>query len=171
MKNNSQQRIRFYQVDAFSKGPFTGNPAAVCLLEAWPEDSVLQRIATENNLSETAFVVRQPDGFGLRWFTPAVEVDLCGHATLAAASVLLNQQARDRVRFFTRSGALDVTMHDGKYTWIFRWLFRHPSPRRKDCSRRWDWLKTQVKPGKPPILLSSLMTKRCWTRLNPTLTP
>lgn len=104
MKNNSQQRIRFYQVDAFSKGPFTGNPAAVCLLEAWPEDSVLQRIATENNLSETAFVVRQPDGFGLRWFTPAVEVDLCGHATLAAASVLLNQQARDRVRFFTRSG-------------------------------------------------------------------
>ena len=78
MKNNSQQRIRFYQVDAFSKGPFTGNPAAVCLLEAWPEDSVLQRIATENNLSETAFVVRQPDGFGLRWFTPAVEVDLCG---------------------------------------------------------------------------------------------
>ncbi|MDP0958978.1 PhzF family phenazine biosynthesis protein, partial [Klebsiella pneumoniae] len=96
------------------KGPFTGNPAAVCLLEAWPEDSVLQRIATENNLSETAFVVRQPDGFGLRWFTPAVEVDLCGHATLAAASVLLNQQARDRVRFFTRSGALDVTLHDGK---------------------------------------------------------
>lgn len=105
MKNNSQQRIRFYQVDAFSKGPFTGNPAAVCLLEAWPEDSVLQHIATENNLSETAFVVRQPDGFGLRWFTPAVEVDLCGHATLAAASVLLNQQARERVRFFTRSGA------------------------------------------------------------------
>ncbi|WP_142838344.1 PhzF family phenazine biosynthesis protein, partial [Klebsiella pneumoniae] len=84
--------MRFYQVDAFSKGPFTGNPAAVCLLEAWPEDSVLQHIATENNLSETAFVVRQPDGFGLRWFTPAVEVDLCGHATLAAASVLLNQQ-------------------------------------------------------------------------------
>ncbi|MDP0925522.1 PhzF family phenazine biosynthesis protein, partial [Klebsiella pneumoniae] len=76
---------------------------------------VLQHIATENNLSETAFVVRQPDGFGLRWFTPAVEVDLCGHATLAAASVLLNQQARERVRFFTRSGALDVTLHDGKY--------------------------------------------------------
>ena len=159
MKNNSQQRIRFYQVDAFSKGPFTGNPAAVCLLEAWPEDSVLQRIATENNLSETAFVVRQPDGFGLRWFTPAVEVDLCGHATLAAASVLLNQQARDRVRFFTRSGALDVTLHDGKYTLDFPLVV--PSP----------IAAPQVKPGKPPILLSSLMTKRCWTRLNPTLTP
>ncbi|HBW2227372.1 TPA: PhzF family phenazine biosynthesis protein [Klebsiella quasipneumoniae subsp. similipneumoniae] len=126
MKNNSQQRIRFYQVDAFSKGPFTGNPAAVCLLEAWPEDSVLQRIATENNLSETAFVVRQPDGFGLRWFTPAVEVDLCGHATLAAASVLLNQQVCDRVRFFTRSGALDVTLHDGKYTLDFPLVV--PSP-------------------------------------------
>ena len=95
MKNNSQQRIRFYQVDAFSKGPFTGNPAAVCLLEAWPEDSVLQRIATENNLSETAFVVRQPDGFGLRWFTPAAG---CGQraaqSTSARAGAFFHSQRR-----------------------------------------------------------------------------
>ena len=87
MKNNGQQRIPFYQVDAFSNGPFTGNPAAVCLLDAWPDDKVLQRIATENNLSETGFVIKQGNDFALRWFTPAVEVDLCGHATLAAASV------------------------------------------------------------------------------------
>lgn len=120
MKNNSPRRIPFYQVDAFSDGPFTGNPAAVCLLDAWPEELVLQRIATENNLSETAFVVPQDDGFALRWFTPAVEVDLCGHATLAAASVLLSRDdACNSVRFFTRSGELTVTSHDGQYTLDF----------------------------------------------------
>lgn len=120
MKNNLPRRIPFYQVDAFSTGPFTGNPAAVCLLDAWPDDAVLQRIATENNLSETAFVVKQDDGFRLRWFTPAVEVDLCGHATLAAASVLLSQEgAGDSVRFFSRSGELTVTSQDGKFTLDF----------------------------------------------------
>lgn len=120
MENNLPQRIPFYQVDAFSTGPFTGNPAAVCLLEAWPDDAVLQRIATENNLSETAFVVKQDDGYRLRWFTPALEVDLCGHATLAAASVLLGQAgAGDSVRFFSRSGELTVTSDGGKYTLDF----------------------------------------------------
>ncbi|CAM6397969.1 PhzF family phenazine biosynthesis protein [Enterobacter cloacae] len=120
MKNNSPRRIPFYQVDAFSDGPFTGNPAAVCLLDAWPEDSVLQHIATENNLSETAFVVKQDDGFRIRWFTPAVEVDLCGHATLAAASVLLgDESAGDSIRFFSRSGELTVTSNGGKFTLDF----------------------------------------------------
>ncbi len=172
MKNNSQQRIRFYQVDAFSKGPFTGIPPRFVCWRRGLKIACCSALRRKNNLSETAFVVRQPDGFGLRWFTPAVEVDLCGHATLAAASVLLNQQARDRVRFFTRSRRAGRRRCMTKYNLGFSaWLFRHPSPRRKDCSRRWDWLKTQVKPGKPPILLSSLMTKRCWTRLNPTLTP
>lgn len=120
MKNNGQQRIPFYQVDAFSNGPFTGNPAAVCLLDAWPDDKVLQRIATENNLSETGFVIKQGDDFGLRWFTPAVEVDLCGHATLAAASVLLSRnEAGERMRFHTRSGVLTVTACNGIYTLDF----------------------------------------------------
>jgi len=120
VKNNSSRRIPFYQVDAFSDGPFTGNPAAVCLLDAWPEQKVLQRIATENNLSETAFVVQQDGGFALRWFTPAVEVDLCGHATLAAASVLLSRDdACESVHFFTRSGELTVTSHGEQYTLDF----------------------------------------------------
>ena len=119
MKINGSQRIPFYQVDAFSSGPFTGNPAAVCLLEAWPEEGLLQRIAAENNLSETAFVVQQDDGFALRWFTPATEVDLCGHATLAAASVLLSGENGERLRFFTRSGELTVTADKGTYTLDF----------------------------------------------------
>ncbi|AXF65411.1 MULTISPECIES: PhzF family phenazine biosynthesis protein [unclassified Leclercia] len=120
MKNSYSQRIPFYQVDAFSQGPFTGNPAAVCLLEAWPEDALLQRIASENNLSETAFVVKQGHDYALRWFTPAVEVDLCGHATLAAASVLLRREETGKtVRFFTRSGELTVTSDNGKFTMDF----------------------------------------------------
>lgn len=103
-------RIPLYQVDAFTSRMFAGNPAAVCPLEDWLEDSVLQAIAAENNLSETAFFVDSGDRFHLRWFTPAVEVDLCGHATLAAAFVILNylEPRREEVRFDTRSGELAV---------------------------------------------------------------
>ena len=82
--------IDLYQVDAFASKPFEGNPAAVCPLETWLDDGLLQAIATENNLSETAFFVPTESGYQLRWFTPAVEVDLCGHATLAAAWVIFN---------------------------------------------------------------------------------
>src|SRR5713101_489573 len=84
-------RIPLYQIDAFAEGPFTGNPAAVCPLDAWLPDDVMQSIAAENNLSETAFLVPERakgDGYRLRWFTPTTEVDLCGHATLAAAYVV-----------------------------------------------------------------------------------
>ena len=77
-----------YIVDAFASGPFTGNPAAVCLLETPPDDCWMQSVAAEMNLSETAFLVPRQDGFDLRWFTPVTEVDLCGHATLASAHVL-----------------------------------------------------------------------------------
>ena len=103
-------RLPIYQVDAFTRRLFAGNPAAVCPLEGWLEDGVLQAIAAENNLSETAFFVRQDDRFRLRWFTPAVEVDLCGHATLAAAFIILNylEPSREAVRFDTRSGELSV---------------------------------------------------------------
>ena len=96
-------------VDAFTSIPFGGNPAAVCLLDE-PADPVwMQQVAAEMNLSETAYVVPQSDGFGLRWFTPKAEVDLCGHATLASAHVLWQEQRvgrRDAIRFHTKSGPL-----------------------------------------------------------------
>ena len=112
-------KIPLYQLDAFSDRPFEGNPAAVCPLEAWLDDDVMQQIAAENNLSETAFFVRdgagEEGGFGLRWFTPVSEVDLCGHATLASAWVILQRLAPDResVRFETRSAELIVERGEG----------------------------------------------------------
>jgi len=75
--------LPIYQVDAFTDGPFTGNPAAVVPLKSWLPDDVMQKIAEENNLSETAYFVKEGDGYHIRWMTPTVEVDLCGHATLA----------------------------------------------------------------------------------------
>lgn len=104
-------RIRQYQVDAFASQPFEGNPAAVCPLQSWLEDRLLQNIASENNLSETAYFVPSDSGFELRWFTPKAEVDLCGHATLAAAHVLFEHLAYTAatVTFTTRSGELRVT--------------------------------------------------------------
>jgi PhzF family phenazine biosynthesis protein len=103
--------MKIFQVDAFAEKVFTGNPAAVIPLDEWLDDSVMQSIAMENNLAETAFVIRQGEGFHIRWFTPTVEVDLCGHATLAAAHVLYNHVGfqGDVVQFFShRSGALNV---------------------------------------------------------------
>ena len=87
--------IPIYQVDAFTQGPFSGNPAAVCPLDAWLDDDTMQSIAAENNLAETAFIVARDDGYDLRWFTPLIEVDLCGHATLATAYVVLNHLRSD----------------------------------------------------------------------------
>jgi PhzF family phenazine biosynthesis protein len=108
-------RIPLYQVDAFTSQVFAGNPAAVCLLDHWLDDSILQTVAAENNLSETAFLVRHANGFDLRWFTPVTEVALCGHATLASAFVLFNCQKwpEEHIRFQTRkSGELVVTRRD-----------------------------------------------------------
>ncbi|MBX5495370.1 MAG: PhzF family phenazine biosynthesis protein, partial [Bryobacteraceae bacterium] len=103
-------KIPIYQIDAFTGSLFSGNPAAVCPLDHWLEDATMQAIAAENNLAETAFLVPQGDCYGLRWMTPAVEVDLCGHATLAAAFVVMSylEPQRDVVRFQTRSGELTV---------------------------------------------------------------
>jgi PhzF family phenazine biosynthesis protein len=100
--------IPLFQVDAFKDGPRSGNPAAVCLLSGWLPDDDLQFIAAQNNLSETAFVVPKGEDYELRWFTPTTEVNLCGHATLAATYVLLEQlaQGRDVVNFESRSGIL-----------------------------------------------------------------
>lgn len=108
-------QLPLYQIDAFASRVFRGNPAAVVPLESWPEDSLLQAIAAENNLAETAFFAPEGDGFRLRWFTPAIEVDLCGHATLATGWLILNrlQPGREAVTFQTLSGPLGVR-RDGK---------------------------------------------------------
>lgn len=107
--------LRQYQIDAFTSKVFEGNPAAVCPLDAWLEDSMLQAIAAENNLSETAFFVPAERGYHLRWFTPLAEVKLCGHATLASAYVLfeLHGHEEDEIRFETLSGEL-VARRDGE---------------------------------------------------------
>lgn len=109
-------RIPLYQIDAFASRAFAGNPAAVCPLDGWPEDGLLQAIAQENNLSETAFFVPEGDGFRIRWFTPVTEVDLCGHATLAAAFVIFNTQPgrSGEVVFESHSGLLRVR-RDGEW--------------------------------------------------------
>src|SRR5262245_9567260 len=95
--------IRYYVVDAFADGPFTGNPAGVCPLDEWLPDDVLQKIAAENNLAETAFFAKEGDAFRLRWFAPAAEVDLCGHATLATAHILYEElgERESPIRFLT----------------------------------------------------------------------
>ncbi len=106
--------LRIFQVDAFTTKLFSGNPAAICPLKAWLDDDILQKIALENNLSETAFFIGSEGRYDLRWFTPVAEVDLCGHATLAAAWVLRFElgETASRVTFQTRSGALHVS-NDG----------------------------------------------------------
>src|SRR4051794_31389435 len=107
--------IPLFDVDASTDRPFAGNPAAVCILPSWMEDCWLQAVAREMNHSDTAFLVKKPAHFDLRWFTPTVEVDLCGHATLASAHILWQQSqaARDEIRFSTRSGILKAIRHGG----------------------------------------------------------
>lgn len=108
-------KLDMYQVDAFCEDVFTGNPAAVCPLSRWLPDATMTAVAMENNLSETAFFVPEGDGFHIRWFTPTVEVELCGHATLASAHVLFAHLAfgGDVVRLSSRSGPLSVS-RDGE---------------------------------------------------------
>jgi PhzF family phenazine biosynthesis protein len=111
-------RIPCFQVDAFTRTRFAGNPAAVCPLARWLPAAAMQQVAFENNLAETAFFVPEGDDFELRWFTPEVEVDLCGHATLASAFVLceLLQPDRRAVRFHSQSGPLTVTRDGDAFT-------------------------------------------------------
>ena len=119
-------RIPVYHIDAFADRPFAGNPAAICPLPHWLPDHVLQSIAAEHNLSETAFYVprdvRVDGAYDLRWMTPAVEVDLCGHATVAAAHVIMDLRrefAGDALRFQTKSGELTVTKSEKRYALNF----------------------------------------------------
>lgn len=106
------KKLKIYQIDAFAEELFTGNPAAVCILEAWLEEELMQKIAMENNLAETAFVVKKENHYQIRWFTPELEVDLCGHATLASAYVLFHfyNHTTDLIKFHSeRSGPLAVS--------------------------------------------------------------
>ena len=144
-------RQTVYQVDAFTDRPFAGNPAGVCLLPELTADAWIQAIAAEMNLSETAFLVRQPDdAFHLRWFTPAAEVALCGHATLASAHVLWETgalQPAETARFHTLSGLLTATQRDG---WI-----------------ELDFPATPAAPVEPPAgLAAALGARPCYAGLN-----
>lgn len=115
-------RIPLWQIDAFTDRVFSGNPAAVCVLEDWLPHDQLLAIAQENNLSETAFLVKEPAGWRIRWFTPAIEVDLCGHATLASGHLLLTRLApgQREVTFASRSGPLRVARdEDGRLAMTF----------------------------------------------------
>jgi len=126
------KKENIYQVDAFTSRLFGGNPAAVCILDSWLDADVMQDIAAENNLSETAFIVQNNTGYDLRWFTPKIEVDLCGHATLAAGYVVLRflSWESESVSFETLSGTLTVRRDD-------------------------DWLSMDF-PARPPTLVPAI---------------
>jgi len=114
-------KIPFYQVNAFTGEGFKGNPAGVCLLDKWLSDDTMQYIAFENQLSETAFIIKEQDQYKIRWFTPAVEVDLCGHATLASAAVIMQfiDNSLEQVQFDSKSGILLVRSSGAEYTMNF----------------------------------------------------
>lgn len=113
--------MKQYIADAFTDRPFSGNPAAVCVMESWPSDEKMMHIARENNLSETAFAVKENDCYRLRWFTPGTEVELCGHATLAAAFVILSfyEKERNDISFTTLSGELTVRREGERFVMNF----------------------------------------------------
>lgn len=107
--------MKYYVVDAFAEKVFEGNPAGVCVLDQWLPDQLMQDITNENNLAETAFTVKEANGYHLRWFTPGGEIDLCGHATLAAAYLLMRffELETDKITFQTKSGQLEVVKANG----------------------------------------------------------
>lgn len=113
--------MKQYIVDAFTDKPFAGNPAAICVMESWPSEEAMMKLAMENNLSETAFIVKEEQGYHLRWFTPGTEVELCGHATLASSYVILNyyEPDSDEVTFDTLSGKLTIHRKGNLYEMDF----------------------------------------------------
>ncbi|NRY64060.1 PhzF family phenazine biosynthesis protein [Clostridium beijerinckii] len=139
-------RIPIYQIDAFTNELFRGNPAAVCPLEQWIDDTIMQKIARENNLSETAFFIKKGDLYELRWFTPEFEIDLCGHATLAAAYVIFEYLEKDLndISFNTKSGVLKVVKKNTLLSMIF------PSREGKKCDVTKEFVEAL---GKKPFEL------------------
>jgi PhzF family phenazine biosynthesis protein len=113
--------MKYFIVDAFAEELFKGNQAGICVLDKWIDDNLMQNIAFENNLAETAFVVKTNNGYDLRWFTPDVEIDLCGHATLASAYILMNyfEEKLNTISFYTKSGVLTVTKKDDLFEMDF----------------------------------------------------
>ena len=113
--------MKQYIVDAFTAEPFAGNPAAVCVMDSWPADQDMMNLAMENNLSETAFIVKEEQGYHLRWFTPGTEVELCGHATLASSFVIFKYYESDegQIQFTTLSGVLTVNRRGERYEMDF----------------------------------------------------
>ena len=122
--------MKLFIVDAFTSIPFSGNPAAVCVMDKWISDDLMKMVAMECNLSETAFVVNGEDGYSLRWFTPVEEVDLCGHATIAAAAVILRffDPSANAVKFNTKSGVLTVKKTDNRYEMYLPRVKQHEVP-------------------------------------------
>ena len=167
-------RVPLYQVDAFTSEVFSGNPAAVCLLDSWPEDKQLQSIAAENNLSETAFLVRNMDGFDIRWFTPITEIALCGHATLASAFVLatIRMWTTESINFRTRkSGQLVVTKQDHQFELDFpaRPAIAHCSPTGLNDALRITPEKVYVfvPPGDRPVVMAVLANEKAVKDVQP----
>jgi predicted PhzF superfamily epimerase YddE/YHI9 len=148
--------LRLFQIDAFTRRVFAGNPAAVCPLAAWPDDATMQAIALENNLSETAFFAPEGAGFRLRWFTPVKEVRLCGHATLASAFVIFTElePARAEVRFETLSGPLLVSRAGERIVMDF------PARRLLPCPEPPAALLEGL--GRPPLEVFETETRRSY---------
>ncbi len=149
-------KYKLYQVDAFTDKLFGGNPAAVCPLAAWLGDDILQKIAMENNLAETVFYVVQDGRYEIRWFTPKVEVDLCGHATLAAAFVLFNCEGHpgDTINFYSpRSGELSVSRSADKLTLDFPVDVYQSIPVSMDIVRCFDKQPIEAYKGKTDYML------------------
>lgn len=122
--------MKQYIVDAFTNKPFAGNPAAVCVMDSWPSEEAMMKLAMENNLSETAFIVKEEKGYHLRWFTPGTEVELCGHATLASSYVILNyyEPNSNEVKFHTLSGELTIRRNSNLYEMNFPTYELHEIP-------------------------------------------
>ncbi|HYG21293.1 MAG TPA: PhzF family phenazine biosynthesis protein [Verrucomicrobiae bacterium] len=162
-------KIPYYHVDAFTNKRFSGNPAGVCLLADWASDDVLQNIANENNLAETAFVIQRQSQFDLRWFSPTTEIDLCGHATLASAHVLFQHLGYqpDTITFETRSGKLKVTRASDLLTLDF------PSRPATGCAPPTDLIqalgRTPVHTGKARDYLAVLDSEKAVRELQPDL--
>ena len=144
--------MKYYVVDVFTDKVFGGNPAGVCLLDEWLPDGTLQNIAMENNLSETAFLVRRDGYYDLRWFTPELEVDLCGHATMGSSYVLFNVEktGKKALKFHTLSGVLTVERDDDMIWMDF--------PARPSVSKTTIFTKQQI--------CSSLLTARISSKIS-----
>jgi len=143
-KRRVKVALKIFQVDAFTDKPFTGNPAAVCILPEPRDEIWMQNVAREMNLSETAFLCEQEDGFNLRWFTPSVEVDLCGHATLASGHILWEAgmlTRQQQARFHTRSGLLTAESKGDEVELNFPAtpLLKSPRPHLRVSVKLWAW--------------------------------